>query len=365
MPSSRSAAVEDIRRLVNGLTASLGTGVELRPVFFNRVNTRHDMNTTSREAINATGTKAFWALLKEAASGWWDDKAPHLGAALAFYATFSLAPLLLISVAITGLVFGQKAAEGRLLGQLSHLVGEQMATALQATIASANQPAAGVLAALFGAAMLLLGAAWFFGELHEALNTIWKTKSQSGSGVWPFARYHLLSFSMVLGTAFLLLISLVASAALAGLGSRLGDWHSFRVGEAMNFVVSFAVITVLFAMIYRFLPDTVIDWQDVWIGSVVTALLFSVGKLLIGLYLGHSAVASAFGTAGSLAALLIWLYYSAQIFLFGAELTKAYATRRRSRIRIPPQGLELITGSNGCADLPDVINRCVAKSKLV
>lgn len=291
------------------------------------------MNAPPDLAADMTGIKAFWALLKEAGSGWWQDKAPHLGAALAFYATFSLAPLLLISVAITGLVFGREAAEGRLLGQLNRLVGEDMGAALQATIASASQPAAGVLAAFFGAVMLLLGAAWLFGELHEALNTIWKVQPRPGNGVWRFARYHLLSFSMVLGTALLLLVSLVVSAALAGLGSQLGDWQSLRVGEAMNFVVSFGVTTVLFAMIYRFLPDTVIAWQDVWVGSVVTSLLFSIGKLLIGLYLGHSAVASAFGAAGSLAALLIWLYYSAQIFLFGAELTKAYATRRRSRGR--------------------------------
>jgi membrane protein len=271
--------------------------------------------------------KAFWAMLKEAGSQWWKDNAPHLGAALAFYATFSLAPLLLITVAITGLVFGQEAAEGRLLAHLRHLVGEEMGVALQATIASASKPAAGILAAVVGAAVLLLGAACFFGELHEALNTIWKVQPQRGSGVWRFAKYHLMSFSMVLGTAFLLLVSLVVSAALAGVGSQFCDWQSFRIGEAINFGVSFGVITVLFAMIYRFLPDIVIAWKHVWIGSIVTSLLFSIGKLLIGLYLGHSAVASAFGAAGSLAALLIWLYYSAQIFLFGAELTKAYANR--------------------------------------
>jgi membrane protein len=187
------------------------------------------------------------------------------------------------------------------------------------------------LAAVAGAGMLLLGATWFFGELHDALNTIWKVQLQPGSAVWRIAKYHFLSFSMVLGTAFVLLVSLVVSAALVGLGSQFGDWQSFRRGEAINFVVSFGVMTLLFAMIYRFLPDTVIAWRNVWIGSVVTSLLFSIGKLLIGLYLGHTAVASAFGAAGSFAALLIWLYYSAQIFLFGAELTKAYANRHRFR----------------------------------
>ncbi len=276
---------------------------------------------------------AFWSLLKEAGVQWWKDNAPHLGAALAFYATFSLAPLLLITVAVTGLVFGREAAEGRLLGHLRHLVGEEMATALQATVAGASEPTAGVLAAVVGGGMLLLGATWFFGELHDALNTIWKVQLQPGSAIWRIAKYHLLSFSMVLGTALVLLVSLVVSAALVGLGSQFGDWQSFRRGEAINFAVSFGVMTLLFAMIYRFLPDTVIAWKDVRIGSVVTSLLFSIGKLLIGLYLGHTAVTSSFGAAGSFAALLIWLYYSAQIFLFGAELTKAYASRHPSRGR--------------------------------
>ena len=273
---------------------------------------------------------AFWALLKEAGSEWWKDDSPRLGAALAFYAAFSMAPLLLITVAITGLVFGQEAAQGRLLEHLRHLVGEEMGVALQATIASAGEPAKGILATVVGTAMLLLGAAWFFGELHEALNTIWNVRPKHGSGARRFIQFHFLSYAMVVGAALLLLLSLVISAALAGVSSQFGDWQSFRLRETVNFFVSFAVITVLFAMIYRFLPDTAIAWKDVWIGSIVTSLLFSIGKLLIGLYLGHTAIGSAFGAAGSLAALLTWLYYSAQIFLFGAELTKAYASRRRS-----------------------------------
>ena len=271
----------------------------------------------------------FWALLKEAGSRWWTDNAPRQGAALAFYATFSLAPLLIITVAITGRVFGREAAEGRLLAHLRHLVGEDVGAALQTSIARASEPAAGRLAVVVGAAMVLLGAASLFGELRGALNTIWNVQSPPGSGLWRFAKHYFLSFSMVLGTAVILLVSLVVSTALVALGNQFGG-QSFRMLEAINLVVSFAVMTVLFAMIYRFLPDTLVAWQDVWIGSVVTSLFFSVGKLLIGLYLGHSVVASAFGAAGSLASLLICLYYSAQIFLFGAELTKAYATRQRS-----------------------------------
>ena len=276
---------------------------------------------------------AFWALLKEAGSHWSIDNAPRMGAALAFYATFALAPMLLITVAITGQVLGRDAGEGRLLAHLRHLVGDEMGAVLQSSIVSASEPSAGFWATVVGSAMVVIGAASMFGELRDALNTIWRVQPEPGHGVRRFAKHHLLSFLMVLGTAVLLLVSLIVSAALTTLGSQFGDWQSFRLGEALNFVVSFSVMTALFAMIYRFLPNTFIAWQDVWIGSAITAFLFNIGKLLIGLYLGHSAVASAFGAAGSLAALLIWLYYSAQIFLFGAEVTKAYAARQRSQSR--------------------------------
>jgi len=272
--------------------------------------------------------REFWALLKEAGSQWWLDNAPHLGAALAFYATFSLAPLLIITVAMAGLVFGHDAAEGRLRAQLGNFVGDEMGVAIQTTIASARDPAAGMTATLVGGGMLLLGAAWLFGELHEALNTVWKVKPKRPGG-WQFVKYHALSLAMVFGTTTLLLVSLIASAAFTALQGQLGDWQPFHLGEKINFCVSLAAITVIIAMLNRYLTDAVIAWKDIWVGSIVTSLLFSLGKLLIGMYLSHTAVTSPFGAAGSLAAILIWLYYSAQIFLFGAELTKAYAGRRR------------------------------------
>jgi membrane protein len=276
--------------------------------------------------------KNLWALLKDAGSEWLEDKAPRLGAALAYYAVFSLAPLLVIVTAIAGLVFGQQAVQGHLSTQIQGLVGPDGAKAVEAMVASANKPASGTLASVLGVVMLLVGAGGLFGELQDALNTIWEVQPKPGRGLLGILRDRFLSFSMVLGTTFLLLISLVVSAALAALGSLFGDWTTSLVGQAVNLAVSFGVITLLFAMIYRYLPDATIAWRDVWFGAAVTAALFSVGKSLIGLYLGATGVASAYGAAGSLAVLLIWLYYSTQIFLFGAELTKAYANRFGGRI---------------------------------
>lgn len=270
---------------------------------------------------------SWWELLKASGNSWMEDKAPRLGAALAYYAVFSIAPLLLIAIAVAGLVFGRDAAQGYLLGQIRDLVGEQGGESLQTMVANAAQPAAGALATVAGVVMLLFGAAGLFGELQDALNTVWGVEPKPGRGVWGFLQDRFLSFSMVLGCAFLLLISLVVSAVLQALGGLFGNWQASVVGEAVNFVVSFAVITGLFAMIFRFLPDARIAWKDVWLGAALTALLFTIGKWLIGLYLGHSSVGSTYGAAGSLAVLLIWMYYSAQIFLFGAELTKVYANR--------------------------------------
>lgn len=215
---------------------------------------------------------------------------------------------------MAGLVFGRDAADGRLRSQLSNFVGDEMGVAIQTTIASVRDPTAGIMASVVGGAMLLLGAAWLFGELHEALNTVWKVKRQRHGG-WQFVKYHALSLAMVFGTATLLLVSLIISAALTALGKQFGSWQPIRFVEAVDFGVSLAAITVIFAMIQRFLTDAVIAWKDIWIG----------------MYLSHTAVTSAFGAAASLAAILIWLHYSAQIFLFGAELTKAYAGRHVPR----------------------------------
>jgi membrane protein len=286
--------------------------------------------------------RVLWELLQEAGNEWLEDKAPRLGAALAYYTIFALAPLLLIVIAVAGFVFGEDAARGELFEQIRGLVGDRGAAAIEAMVANANQKEANTLATIVGVAMLLVGAAGLFGQLQDALNTVWEVQPKPGRGLWGFLRDRFLSFTMVLGCAFLLLVSLVVSAVLAALGSLFGDWQASVVGQLINIAVSFGVITGLFAMIYRFLPDVQLAWKDVWLGAAITALLFTVGKWLIGLYLGHSSIGSAYGAAGSLAVLLVWLYYSAQIFLFGAELTKAYADKHGSRI-VPLPNAEPVT----------------------
>lgn len=276
--------------------------------------------------------KAFWELLRDAASEWIEDKAPRLGAALAYYTVFSIAPLLLIAIAVAGLVFDREAAQGKIVEQIQHMVGKDGAEAIESMIQSASKPEAGYAATGFGIVLLLIGAMGLFGQLQDAMNTIWEVQPKPGRGVLGFLKDRFLSFGMVMGTVFLLLVSLVASAGLAAMGSLLGDWMTSGVGQVINFVVSFGVIALLFAMIFRYLPDAKVAWKDVWLGAALTALLFTIGKTAIGLYLGHSSVRSAYGAAGSLVVLLIWAYYSSQIFLFGAEFTQTYANRYGSRI---------------------------------
>jgi membrane protein len=254
-----------------------------------------------------------------------------------------MAPLLVITLAVAGIWFERSAAQSRLVGQLQGLVGEKGGEAIQAMLQSASTPGAGgVAGTVLGVAMLLFGAAGLFGQLQDALNTIWEVQPKPGRGIWGMIRDRFLSLSMVFGVAFLLLVSLVVSTVLTAVGSLFGDWQTGVVGQIVQTLIDAAVITVLFAMIYRFLPDAKIAWRDVWLGAAVTAVLFVLGKFLIGLYLGRSTVASAFGAAGSLAVLLVWLYYSAQIFLFGAEFTRAYANRRAGRV-VPTANAEPVT----------------------
>jgi membrane protein len=283
----------------------------------------------------------LWAILKEASTQWVADKAPRLGAALAYYTIFSLAPLLVIVIGVAGIVFGHDAAQGQIAAQVEKLVGHQGGEAIQTMVQSASKPGRGLLGTVLGAVMLLFGAAGLFGQLQDALNTVWGVQPKSGRGVWGIIRDRFLSFSMVLGVAFLLLVSLIVSSALAAIGGLLGDWQTGSIGLAVTTLFDLLVITTLFALIYRFLPDAIIAWRDVWLGAALTAALFTLGKFLIGLYLGQAGVGSAYGAAGSLAVLLIWLYYSAQIFLFGAELTKAYANQMGSRV-IPKENAESV-----------------------
>ncbi len=273
-------------------------------------------------------------LVKAAAAGWVDDYAQSMGAALAFYTMFSIAPLLLIVISIAGLVFGNEAAHGEIFGQLEELLGATGALAVQGLLESVRKPTESVTASAVGIVLLLIGATSVFGELQDALDRIWRAPVRApGPGVWGLVRARLLSFGMILGIGFLLMVSLVASAALAGLkkwwGPLFSDW--ITIASGVEFVLSFALVTVVFAMIYKIMPRVQIAWKDVWIGAGVTSLLFTIGKFLIGLYIGRSGIASGFGAAASLVVVLVWVYYSAQVFLFGAEFTWVYSHKFGSR----------------------------------
>ena len=277
--------------------------------------------------------QAIWQLAKSAVSSWMDDYGQSMGAALAYYTIFSLAPLLLIVISVAGLVFGPDAARGEILNELQGLMGNDAAHAVQGLLESTNHPATGTLATVIGALMLLVGATTVFAELQTSLDRIWRVPTNQPSGVWSLLRTRFLSFGLILGIGFLLMVSLVFSAALTALEDWWDPW--FRgwamLAGVVNQGISFALTTAAFAMIYKVMPRARIQWPDVWIGAAVTAALFTVGKYLIGLYIGKSGVTSAFGAAGSLVVVLIWVYYSAQIFLIGAEFTWVYAHQLGSR----------------------------------
>jgi membrane protein len=278
--------------------------------------------------------RSIRALFVEGFTGWREHKASRMAAALAYYTVFSLAPILVISIAVAGLVFGQDAAEGRIVGQISGLIGAKSASALEAMIAAARKPSSGILATVLGIATLVFGATGVFGELQDSLNSIWGVKPKPGRGFIRMLKNRFISFTMVLGVGFLLLVSLVVSAAIAALGNWMSGLLPLPelVLQLINMVVSVGVVMLLFAMIFRVLPDVEIAWRDVWIGAAFTAVLFALGKLAIGLYLGKTSTASSYGAAGALVVILVWVYYSAQLLFFGAELTRAYAYQHGSRI---------------------------------
>src|SRR6202140_4086961 len=279
--------------------------------------------------------KTVAALLRQACAAWLDDHAPTPGAALAFYPLFSLAPVLIVAVSVAGLVFGDKAAQGEIVRQFQGLMGTQGATAIETILQSTNQPGLGVLATALSLLAILVGASGAFNELQDALNIIWKVHSTKS--FWRVAlRHRFFSLGLVVATGFLLLTSLVITASLSAAERLVGALLpiSLVVLESMNFVFSFIVITFLFALFFNLIPDTPIPWRDVWMGAAVTSLLFTVGKVLIGFYLGHSALTSAYGAAASLVVFLIWIYYSAQILLFGAEITYVYALKYDPRLAL-------------------------------
>ena len=266
-------------------------------------------------------------LLKRTYRGWIDVRAPRLSAALAFYSIFSIAPLLVIIIGILGLVFGEKAVSGELYGELSGYMGPSSAGAIESMVQSASKPAQGVFATVSGLMMLIVGASGVFGELKEALNTIWGVKSKPGGGIRGLLRGQFLNFGMVLVIGFLLLVSLVMSTAIAGLNQRLENVLPLPaiVWAAVAFVISLGLVTTLFALIFKVLPDAQIRWRHVWFGALTTALLFEVGKTGLSWYLGREGTASAFGAAGSVVLLLLWVYYTSAILFFGAEFTQVYA----------------------------------------
>ena len=270
--------------------------------------------------------KELWSLVKQSLSAWLEDRAASMGAALAYYTAFSIAPLLIIAIAVAGIAFGRDAAQAAVVGQLSGLLGEGAGNAIAEMLKSTANLGSSILAIVIGVGALILTATTAFVELQDDLDRIWKAKPRAGSGLLNLIRSRLLSLGMVLAIGFLLTVSLVLSAAVAALGNSLLGEAEFLL-QAITFLGSFAVITVLFAMIYKVLPNVEVAWEDVWIGAAITALLFDIGKLLIGLYIGKSSVASSFGAAGPFVVLMLWIYYSTQIFLLGAEFTNAYAHR--------------------------------------
>jgi membrane protein len=280
-------------------------------------------------------------LAKQTFKNWSDDKAPRLGAALSYYTIFSLAPVLILVISIAGLAFGKDAAEGRIVAEMRGLLGSQGAEVVQTMLAKASNRSGGIISTLVGVVLLLVGATGVLIELQDALNTVWKVVPKPGAGIKNIIRERLLSFGLILVFGFLLLVSLVLSAALAGLGSIssrfIPGWVIF--GYILNYVVALLVITTLFAMIYKILPDVTLGWKDVWVGAFVTSILFQIGKFLIGLYVGKASVGSPFGAAGSLAVLLVWIYYSSQIILLGSEFTRVWSTRNGSQIVPTPNAV--------------------------
>lgn len=272
-------------------------------------------------------------LLKTAFEGWWNDRAMSLGASIAFFTVFSLAPMLLAAIAVAGLAFGREAAQGAIVSQLGGLIGQNEASMLEAMIASASNVGSGIIGTTVGIITFMLLVSGAVVELQDDLNIIWKAKPLQSSGVLTFFRTRLISFALVLGIGFLLLVSLIIDAGLTAVSAYLEPNFSGAtvILHFLNSLVSLVIAVLLFAMIFKLLPNVDITWSDVWTGSLVTGFLFTIGKFLIGYYLGKSNIASSYGAAASIITILLWIYYSSLILLFGAEFTKAYAESRGSQ----------------------------------
>jgi membrane protein len=279
--------------------------------------------------------KSIWQFLKTTVNEWVEAEPFQLAAALSYYTLFSLAPLLLIAIGVAGFVFGREAAQNQIVETLQGMIGQDSAKTVQEMIQASNEkPKTGMLSTVIGFVALLFGAGGVVGQLQTSLNRIWEVKPKPGQGIWGFLRQRFFSFAMVLAIGFLLLVSLVVTAVLSSftgmLSSFLGD--ATFVAHAIDIVVSFGFVTLLFALIYKYVPDVEIQWRDVWVGAALTSILFTLGKYLIGLYIGTSGVSSTFGAAGSLITILVWVYYSSLIFFLGAEFTRVYATEYGSGV---------------------------------
>jgi membrane protein len=286
--------------------------------------------------------KAIFELVRDTFKDWSEDKAARLGAALAYYTIFSIGPLLIIVVAIASMVFGD--AQAQIVSKIQGVVGKESADVIAQTMANANKSGANIFATIIGLVTLLLGASGVFGQLKDALNTIWEVQPKPGLGLLNTLKERFLSFTMVLGTGFLLLVSLVVSAATSALSDLLrsilpgGD----IVGQIITIAMSLLVTTLMFTLLFKFLPDVKITWGDVWIGGLVTAILFTVGQFLLGLYIGSGSVGTSFGAVSSLVIILVWIYYSTQILFLGAEFTQVYTNRFGSHVR-PKENAEMVT----------------------
>lgn len=282
-----------------------------------------------------------WEVLKETAQGWQENKVPRLSAALAFYTALSISPLIVIALAVAGFLYGEQAAQGLLVDQIRNVVGGEGARAIQSIIANAQASGSGLISLVISSVVLFVSASGVFVELQDSLNTIWGVAPKPGAGILKTVKDRFLSFAMVLGTGFLLLVSLIVNTGLEFASSYMG-LEDLLAGQAVSALLSFLLIMLMFAAILKVLPDVHLVWRDVWLGAALTTLLFVLGKFAIGFYLGHSSVGSSFGAAGSVIVFLVWVYYSAQILFMGAELTRAMSHCRGSRPR-PTENAEAIT----------------------
>jgi membrane protein len=293
----------------------------------------------------------WWTVAKEAATNWSDHKDARQGAALAYYSVFSLGPIIVIAIAIAGLFFSHEGVTSQVTSSMKEMVGETGAKAIEAMLAGANHPAEGALATLLGIGALLFAAIGVVVQLKDALNVVWEVEESKETGLWHFARNYVLSFAAVLALGFLLLVSLLVTTALAAVGKFAAPYMPEGILHVVSMLVSFAVVTILFAMMFKWLPDVSVAWRDVWLGAFLTALFFEVGKGAIGLYIGKQGLESTYGAAASIVVLLIWVYYTSQIVLMGAEVTHAYAKHqgsiRQQRSRDGRENVRSLSQSDG------------------